>query len=150
MTNTKEIYQNDTPLFEYLEEKQHEEFVIESTKEQILCQRRFYLINLSLGLMVILSICTMFFVQFKVDDLQSKIDLVQSEIDDYQNELKILNVEWYYLTRPDRLRYLANQYLTTNRSIAFNQIKDFNNLENYYLANIKKYEAETTQVSQNN
>ena len=132
---------NDAPLFEYLEEKRSEELAIKFTKNNISNLRKFYTVNILMVLSIILSICLMFYAQYRVDNLQNKVDLVQQEINDYKDEIKLLNVEWVYLTRPQRLRSLAKTYLKNNKNIAFNQVKNYDKLQEFYLANLKKYNA---------
>ena len=84
----------------------------------------------------------MFIVQFKVEYLQDNITKAESDIDGYKDRIKLLEVEWAYLTRPERLRELANTYLTDNGYTLASQIKDPDQLEKYYLAVYQKSEAE--------
>ena len=87
---------------------------------------------------VLASIYLMFFVQFKVENLQDKIIAIDEDIASYEDEIKVLQVEWVYLTRPERLRILAKKYLHNNDYIASNQVKNFAELEKYYLTNLAK------------
>lgn len=134
-----------TSLFEYLEEKQNQEFLLNNFKSKNSNIRNIYLTNFVLFFSVIITISLLFFVQFKVDNVQSRIDLVQDKINDYHSELKLLDVEWHYLTRPSRLRYLSQKYLSKNDSIASNQVKKYDELEDFYLVRLKQ--NETYQIS---
>jgi len=80
----------------------------------------------------------MFYVQFKTDDLQNNIVAIDKEITAYKNEIRILEAEWVYLTRPERLRILSARYLKNNRYSDSNQIKDIALLKTYYQANLKR------------
>ncbi len=137
----------EAPLFEYLEEKKNEEFAIKIAKTKTASLRKFYTTNILLAFGIIFSICLMFYAQYKVDKLQNRIDLVQRQIDDYKNEIKLLNVEWVYLTRPDRLRFLSGKYLKNNKNIIFAQVKDHDTLEKFYLANLRKHNQQELNIS---
>ena len=128
----------DTPLFDYLEEKQNKEVVNNLISQQNSNLKKLYLANLLVFLSIIFSVCFMFFVQFKVDNLKSKINLVQNQINKYEDEIKLLDIEWTYLTRPSRLRSLSEKYITDNKVASFSQIKNFDQMKNIYLANSKK------------
>lgn len=82
---------------------------------------KIYIFNFLLCLMIITAICSMFFVQFKSSNLQTRLDKINEEIGYLKDEVKILEIEWVYLTRPERLRILANQYLE-NKNINLSQI----------------------------
>ncbi|MBM3579421.1 MAG: hypothetical protein FJX34_01450 [Alphaproteobacteria bacterium] len=77
----------------------------------------------------------MFIVQSKVEALQDDIIKTEGEIALYQDQIQLLEVEWVYLTRPERLRILATNYLQNNGYALASQIKDIDKLEKYYLAN---------------
>jgi len=91
----------------------------------------------------------MFFVQFKVENLQEKITQSEEEIAFYQDEIQLLEVEWVYLTRPERLRILASRYLQDNGYALVSQIKDSNQMEKFYLANYQKYEESKEELENN-
>jgi len=99
---------------------------------------KFYLFNSVIIASVIIAAFTMFVVQFKVESLQSSISKTKKEISIYKDQIKMLDVEWSYLTRPERLRKLSAKYLENNSFVAANQIKDTSSLEEQYFAN---YEA---------
>lgn len=97
-----------------------------------------YLASFTLVGAVIFSVALLFLVQFRVESLQRQTQEMESEIASYQDKMQLLEVEWVYLTRPQRLRVLANKYLTNNSYIIANQIKNFDKLEKFYFANYKK------------
>lgn len=103
---------------------------------------KFYLTNLVLIIAIVASIVFMFLVQFKVEGLQDEVMETESQITSYQDELKLLEVEWVYLTRPERIRVLASKYLKDNSYTIVGQIKDVAKLGQYYLANYQKRQAD--------
>lgn len=102
---------------------------------------KFYFANCALVASVVLSIFLMFVVQFKVEALQDEIARTENEIVAYEDEIQLLEVEWVYLTRPERLRTLASRYLQNNGYALASQIKDEEKLEKYYFANYQKLEG---------
>ena len=125
----------ESPLIDYLEKKNDEEYVAQNNKNQISNLRKFYLTNFFLLFLIISSIYFMFYVQFRVDKMQEKVDLVQAKINEYNDEIKLLDVEWSYLTRPERLRFLSSQYLQNDKIIALDQIKTYDKLQQLYAEN---------------
>lgn len=83
----------------------------------------------------------MFVVQFKVELLQDDIAKTETDIASYRDKIQLLEVEWVYLTRPERLRTLASHYLQNNSYTLASQIKDVDKLQDYYLASYQKIEA---------
>ncbi len=73
----------------------------------------------------------MFFVQFKVDKLKSNLANVNSKIYLYEERIQLLEVEWTYLTRPERIRNLANLYLKNNQNLMVQQVKNINQIAQY-------------------
>ncbi|MDX2083374.1 MAG: hypothetical protein SFV53_05270 [Rickettsiales bacterium] len=108
---------------------------------------KFYLINITLIVAIFLSIVLMFLVQFKVEMLQDKIIKTESDIALYQDKIQLLEVQWVYLTRPERLRKLAAYYLQDNGYALASQIKDVDSLEKYYLVNYQKSEVKDLALS---
>jgi len=108
---------------------------------------KFYFANCALVASVVLSILLMFVVQFKVEELQEGVVKSESEIAAYEDEIQLLEVEWVYLTRPERLRTLASRYLVDNGYALASQIKDEEMLEKYYFASYQK--DESRQVAEN-
>ncbi len=109
---------------------------------------KFYLANISLVAAVILSIVLMFAVQFKVESLQDEVLKTEGEIVAFEDEIQLLEVEWVYLTRPERLRTLASRFLQDNSYALASQIKDTSQLEQYYLVNYKKLEEEQVAMAE--
>jgi len=89
----------------------------------------------------------MFMVQFKVEDLQDEIAKTETDIVAFQDKIQLLEVEWVYLTRPERLRTLAAQYLQDNGYALASQIKDVDKLEKYYLVNYQKIEPHEAAIN---
>jgi hypothetical protein len=107
-------------------------------KEFLQSLNKYYVINASLVATLIISIIFMFFVQFKVEAMQDEIAKTESDIVDLKDEIQLLEVEWVYLTRPERLRDLASRYLQNNSYALANQIKNAKQLEKYHLVNYQK------------
>ena len=103
---------------------------------------KFYATNAMIGVGLIFSIIFMFFVQFKVEALQDDITKIEGEIAAYEDEIQLLEVEWVYLTRPERLRDLAARYLQDNSYALASQIKAEDQLAQYHLVNYQKVESE--------
>ena len=61
-------------------------------------------------------------------DLQSKLNKINEEIGYLEDEVKILKIEWVYLTRPERLRILSSKYLE-NKDIDLSQIKTMDDIK---------------------
>jgi hypothetical protein len=101
---------------------------------------KFYFANLLLVASVVFSIIFTFLVQFRVEGLQDDMVKTENEIIAYEDEIQLLEVEWVYLTRPERLRTLASLYLQDNGYALASQIKDADKLEQYYLVNYQKAE----------
>jgi hypothetical protein len=96
---------------------------------------------------VIFSILLTFIVEFSVEGIQDDVVKTENEIAAYEDEIQLLEVEWVYLTRPDRLRSLASHYLKDNGYALASQIKDEDKMEKFYFANYQK--SESSQVAVN-
>jgi hypothetical protein len=105
---------------------------------------KFYLANFIMISAIFLSVVFMFAVQFKAEKLQDKINKTESDIIAYEDKIKLLEVEWVYLTRPERVRNLAAIYLKDNGYLLSSQIKEEDKLEKYYAAIYQKSEHEST------
>lgn len=90
----------------------------------------------------------MFVVQFEVEFLQEEMLRTENEIAIFEDEIQLLEVEWVYLTRPERLRMLASRYLQNNGYALASQIKNEEKLEQYYSANYQKSEAQEVASNQ--
>ncbi len=112
-----------------------------------MANQKFYLTNSALISGILLSIILMFVVQFKVESLQDEISSAESEIAAYQDQIQLLEVEWVFLTRPERLRTLATNYLQNSGYALASQIKDIGDLEKYYLATYEKTEVDKLALS---
>lgn len=102
----------------------------------------FYIANTALISAIFLSIVLMFVVQFKSEMLQDEIAKTETDIISYRDKIQLLEVEWVYLTRPERLRTLAAHYLQNNGYALASQIKNVDTLEHYYSAGYQKAEPD--------
>jgi len=80
------------------------------------------------------SIVLAFTIQFKTESLQDKISQTQEQISFYRDQISLLEVEWTYQTRPERLRDLSTRYLKDNGYTLASQIKNGETMEKYYFA----------------
>jgi hypothetical protein len=103
---------------------------------------KFYFANFAMVFAIIFSIIFMFFVQFKVEKLQDVIAQNRVNISDYEDQIRLLEVEWVYLTRPERLRQISTRFLKNNGYALASQIKGEGEIERFYNAN---YSIENTQ-----
>ena len=96
---------------------------------------KFYFANFVVVFAIIFSIIFMFFVQFKVEKLQDTIAQNRVNISDYEDQIRLLEVEWVYLTRPERLRQISTKFLKNNGYALASQIKNEEEIEKFYNAN---------------
>lgn len=96
---------------------------------------KFYFANFMAVLSILFSIIFMFYVQFKVEKLQDIIAQNRVNISDYEDQIRLLEVEWVYLTRPERLRQISTQFLKNNGYALASQIKGEEEIERFYNAN---------------
>ena len=96
---------------------------------------KFYFANFAIVFSIIFSIIFMFFVQFKVEKLQDEIAQNRINISDYEDQIRLLEVEWVYLTRPERLRQISTKFLKNNGYALASQIRDEDEIEKFYNAN---------------
>ena len=111
--------------------------------------KNFYIINIFIFITTLSTICFTFFIQFKVDDLSYKMLVIDKNIINYQENIKALDIEWTYLTRLERLEYLAKVFKEETSNISYEQVKSFEVLSEFYLANWKKYLNENKIVMNN-
>ena len=96
---------------------------------------KFYFANFMAVLSILFSIIFMFYVQFKVEKLQDIIAQNRVNISDYEDQIRLLEVEWVYLTRPERLRQISTRFLKNNGYALASQIKGEEEIERFYNAN---------------
>jgi hypothetical protein len=96
---------------------------------------KFYFANFTIVFAIIFSIIFMFYVQFKVEKLQDLIAQNRVNISDYEDQIRLLEVEWVYLTRPERLRQISTRFLKNNGYALASQIKGEDEIEKFYNAN---------------
>jgi len=95
---------------------------------------KFYFCNFILVTSLLASIVLAFTIQFKTESLQDKISQTQEQISFYRDQISLLEVEWTYQTRPERLRDLSTRYLKDNGYTLASQIKNGETMEKYYFA----------------
>lgn len=103
---------------------------------------KFYFANFTIVFAIIFSIIFMFYVQFKVEKMQDLIAQNRVNISDYEDQIRLLEVEWVYLTRPERLRQISTRFLKNNGYALASQIKGEDEIEKFYNAN---YSIENSQ-----
>lgn len=54
----------------------------------------------------------LYMVKFSVQNLQREVAATQAQLDAEKESLHLLNAEWAYLNRPERLRHLADAHLS--------------------------------------
>ena len=96
---------------------------------------KFYFANFTIVFAIIFSIIFMFYVQFKVEKMQDLIAQNRVNISDYEDQIRLLEVEWDYLTRPERLRQISTRFLKNNGYALASQIKGEDEIEKFYNAN---------------
>jgi cell division protein FtsL len=80
----------------------------------------------------VFSALAVFYTQFKVEDLQDELMQTDAQISTYQDEMRMLEIEWTFLTRPERVRLLANKYLQDSGYALASQIKESSEIEGLY------------------
>lgn len=60
----------------------------------------------------ILSIILVFGIKYHVENLSKSLHNIKVTINETKNSIEMLEAEWSYLTRPARLKILAEKYLT--------------------------------------
>lgn len=108
---------------------------------------KFYFTNFTIIGAIIFSIILMFYIQFKVEKLQDNIAKNRVEISDYEDQIRLLEVEWVYLTRPERLRQISGKFLKENGYALASQIKDDDEIQKFYEANYKVEDDNLQQAS---
>ena len=68
-----------------------------------------------------------FQVENKVDSLRGDLKTVNKKILKHKEDIHVLEAEWSYLNRPERLRKMAGKYLMLD-DIALSQIQNIDNI----------------------
>lgn len=77
-----------------------------------------FILPLALGL---------FYVKHVVENTENELASLENQINSDQDEIHVLKAEWIYLSRPDRVKKLANQYLDLQPTNS-QQIADITNI----------------------
>jgi|GEM_PF-2092212 len=85
---------------------------------------RLHLFHFGLVFTLLFSVCLAFYMQFKFDGLQEQILSSKNQIVEYQDQIRLLEVEWVYLTRPERLRQLTEKFLQDNQYMLASQVQE--------------------------
>ncbi len=99
---------------------------------------RFYLFNFAIISLFALVVVSNFLVQFKVESLQENVRGFELQISDHKKQLNSLEIEWTYLTRPSRLRALADEYLQDTGYSVASQIKSGEEMKQFFANNHDK------------
>jgi hypothetical protein len=99
---------------------------------------KFYFCNFVLVTSLLMSIVLAFTIQFKTESLQDQMAQTEEQISFYRDQISLLEVEWTYQTRPERLRDLSARYLKDNGYTLASQIKNGETMERYYSANYQR------------
>lgn len=60
---------------------------------------------------VAVAVFGVYLVKYAVQDVQAEVAALEVELKQERTSLHLLNAEWAYLNRPERLRQLAEQHL---------------------------------------
>ncbi len=60
---------------------------------------------------VFVAVLGLYKVKYKVHEMKSQVTSLESELATESQAVHVLEAEWSYLTRPERVRQLASQYL---------------------------------------
>ncbi|MGE0668252.1 MAG: hypothetical protein AB7O49_16985 [Sphingomonadales bacterium] len=78
-------------------------------------KRSFTLITL--GVLIVVSY-GLYNLKYEVEDLQDHADALRAQMDEDRRAIKVLEAEWAYLSRPDRLQTLSEKFLTLEPTVA--------------------------------
>lgn len=67
--------------------------------------------RLLLVLLLMAGVSGVYFIKYKVAILDEEISSMRREISEEQENIHVLQAEWTYLTRPQRIKQLSKKYL---------------------------------------
>ncbi len=78
-------------------------------------KRSFTLITLCVLIVVSYGLYNL---KYEVEDLQDHANALRAQMDDDRRAIKVLEAEWAYLSRPDRLQGLSQKFLVLEPTVA--------------------------------
>jgi hypothetical protein len=78
-------------------------------------KRSFTLITL--GVLIVVSY-GLYNLKYEVEDLQDHANGLRAQMDEDRRAIKVLEAEWAYLSRPDRLQKLSQKFLILEPTVA--------------------------------
>jgi len=116
----------------------------QNTKQKIV----FYSFNSLMIISLLAMIYLHFFMQFRYENLQDSITSGKNQIAEYEDQLRLLEVEWVYLTRPERLRQLTEKFLKNNQYMLASQVQE--DFEDPAIVNASLVQEQNQDISSQN
>lgn len=76
----------------------------------------------------VLAAFGLYTVKYRVQAIKSEVATAETQLREEKKNLHVLNAEWTYLNRPERLRQLSEKYLTTNKPMNGQQLSELASL----------------------
>ncbi len=76
------------------------------------------------GVLFLVGALGLYMVKYKVQAIRTEVAVTEKQLREEKKNLHVLDAEWTYLNRPDRLRQLSAKYLDVKPAHA-QQIADF-------------------------
>lgn len=77
--------------------------------------------------LLVFGACGVYMVKYKVQAIKKEVAVTERQLFEEKSNLHVLNAEWTYLNRPDRLKELTAKYLDI-KPIRGQQIAEFSTL----------------------